>query len=388
MGRLVPEDALIGLSLGQLFRRFLGVALGLIGWGCFKFLSERPELAGVVVGIGPIPALMRGLSNLTAAVPFPLAEALVAGFILRQLFGAWHGFGQIRSRLGSTFGVLTRGGLRLSQDLGILVFLFCLLWGFQYARPGLEDYLGIESAGEVAAPELRALAERAVELTNQSYEELHGSTDIGEPTPAGSLEEIVPSLEVGWDRLREELALPQRVALTHGSPKRILATPLIKRLGVSGIYFPYTGEALVLGDLPGVLLGKDLGHEMAHQRGFSSESDANVLGALVAVWSSDPLARYSAYSFLQGQLVNALQRVSSSDAQEVVEGQAPGVRRDLADVLAYWQPAQTPVGAAASRVNDAMLRTHGVSEGVASYQGSTWVFVALARERGVEALFF
>ena len=74
---------------------------------------------------------------------------------------------------------------------------------------------------------------------------------------------------------------------------------------------------------PGVLLGKDLGHEMAHQRGFSSESDANVLGTLVAARSSDPLARYSAYSFLQRQLVTALQRVSSSDAQEGRGGESP-----------------------------------------------------------------
>ena len=388
MGELVSGDALIGLSTGQLRRRFLGVALGLIGWSCFRFLASRPELAGVIAGMGPIPAMMRGLSILSAAVPFPLAEAMVVGVALRQLSGAWSGMNKIRRRRANSLGVLVRGGLRLAQDVGVLVFLFYLLWGFQYARLGLEAHLGIEPAGEVTTPELRALAERAVELTNQVYEEIHGSTDIGEPTAARPLADIVPSLEIGWDRVRQELGLSRRVSRPHGSPKRILATPLVKRLGMSGIYFPFTGEALVLGDLPGVLLAKDLGHEMAHQRGFSSESDANVLGTLVAAHSPDPLARYSAYSFLQRQLVSALQRVSTSDAEEVVQKRVPGVRRDLADLAAYWQPAQTPVSKVVSRVNDAMLRTHGISQGIASYEGSTWVFIALARERGADVLFF
>ena len=384
---MVPRDAVIGLSAGRLARRLTGTGLGLIGWGGYRFLSERPELASAVAGAGPIPALMRGLSVLTAAVPLPLAEAVVLGVVLRQVVGAGRGLARVRARRDPFLPAVGRGGLRLAQDTGLLVFLFYLLWGVQYARPGLETHLGIEPAGEATTPELRALAEHAVRHTNEAYEELHGSPDIGEPTPPQHLGHIVPSLEIGWERIGEVLNLPERVAKRYGAPKKILATPLVKRLGISGIYFPYTAEALVLNDLPGVLLGKELGHEMSHQRGFSSESDANVLGTLVALHSPDPFLRYAGYAFLQRQLVPALQRVSSTDAEEVIAARSPGVGRDLVALARYWQPAQTPVAVAASRVNDAMLRTHGVDEGVASYRGSTWVFVAIARERGMEALF-
>ncbi len=383
---MVPGDAVTGLSAGRVARRLTGIGLGLSGWGAYHLLSERPELASAVAGAGAVPALMRGLSVLTAAIPLPLAEAVVLGVVLRQVVGAGRGLGRIRAGREPLMPALMRGGLRFAQDAGLLVFLFYLLWGFQYARPGLEAHLGIEAAGEARRPELRALAEHAVRLTNEAYEELHGSTDIGVPTPSRPLGLIVPSLETGWERIREVLDLPDRVARPYGAPKEILATPLVKRLGISGIYFPYTAEALVLNDLPGVLLGKELGHEMSHQRGFSSESDANVLGTLVALHSPDPFLRYAGAAFLQRQLVPALQRVSSTDAQEVAAARSPGVRRDLVALARYWQPAQTPVAAAASRVNDAMLRTHGVNEGVASYRGSTWVFVAIARERGIDAL--
>lgn len=384
---MVPRDALTRLSPGTLARRLAGIGLGLAGWGAYRFLADRPDLASAVAGAGPIPALTRGLSILTATVPLPLAEAIVVAVVLRQAVGAGRGVVRIRAGRDRVLPALGRGTLRIAQDAGVLVFLFYLLWGIQYTRPGLEEHLAMEPAGDARTPELRALAEHAVRRTNEAYEELHGSPDIGEPTPPPEVGRIVPSLEAGWEKVDDLLDLPGEVARPYGAPKEILATPLVKRLGISGIYFPYTAEALVLNDLPGVLLGKELGHEMAHQRGFSSESDANVLGTLVALHSPDPYLRYNGYAFLQRQLVPALQRVSTSEAEVVLAARAPGVRRDLAALARYWQPARTPVAVVASRVNNAMLRTHGIEEGVANYRGSTWAFVAIARELGLEAVF-
>jgi hypothetical protein len=126
---------------------------------------------------------------------------------------------------------------------------------------------------------------------------------------------------------------------------------------------------------------------MAHQRGFASESDANVLGFLASRGSSDPVTRYGAYFFLQRQLISALQRVSPAAAREVARMRDPGITRDLEHTREFWRPAQGIAGTIGSRVNDAMLRTHRIPEGVASYQGSVWVFIALAREGGDRALF-
>jgi hypothetical protein len=330
---------------------------------------------------------MRSLSLVTGAIPIALAEVVVLAFLMRQGIGAWRGLVEIREKRFPPLPLLGRGALRFAQDAGLAVFFFYLLWGFQYARPGLEAQLGIAPAGEVETAELRALTERAVAATNRTYQALHGTDDLGRPTPAFALAGLSEGLEAGWDRTRVDLGLSDRVTERRGEPKAFLSSPLVKRLGISGMYFPFTGEALVLRDLPGILQGKDMGHEMAHQRGFASESDANVLGALVAARSPDLLTRYSAYSFIERQLIAALQRASPDAAREVARGRSPGVRRDLEDLSDYWEPARTAVATAATRVNDRMLRTHGVREGVGSYAGSTWVFVALARTLGPEALF-
>ncbi len=383
-----PGGVVPGVAVTPAVRRnLLGAALGLAGWITYLLLSSRPSLAEAIAGSGPIPWGRRQLSLATSLVPLSLAEVVVLGVIARQAIGSFRGVRAIRGGEAGVLAVLARGTLRLAGDLGILVFLFYLLWGFQYARPDLEARLGIEAGGEVSADELGRLTARSIEITNELYREIHGSDDAGEPTPTPAIGPSVSALEEGWAQVGALYDLPTAVNRSFGSPKTFVSSPLVKRLGLAGMHFPYTGEALVLSDLPGVLLGKDLGHEMAHQRGFASESDANVLGFLVAKESPDAILRYSAYSFLQRQLVSALQRVSSSGASDAVAARIPGVDRDLRALSRYWEPARTPVAAVASRVNDAMLRSHGIEEGVASYAGSTWVFIALARARGEDTLF-
>jgi hypothetical protein len=338
------------------------------------------------VGGGPLPALVRALSLGTGAIPFSLAELVIGAVVLRQILGLARGVGQLRRGVDSLPRTLGRGGLRLGQDAGVLLFLFYLLWGFQYARPGVDQALGIPSAGQVSAGELQALASQAVHAGNLLYRAIHGVEDAGQPTPRSDPRQLPPALAQGWEQAVERWDLPPRFARRHGEPKPFLFSPLVKRFGVAGMYFPFTAEALVLADLPGGLGGKELAHEMAHQRGVAREADANTLAYLVTLEAPDPGIRYAGVLFLQRQLIGALGRVDPDAAWAVTRERLPGVRRDLEAVAAYWEDARGPVSRVTTRANDAMLRSHGIAEGVENYRGSVWAFVALARREGTAAL--
>jgi len=368
-------------------RRLAGIGVGLAAVGAFAVLSRHPALAEWIAGSGPLPGLVRLLSLSTGWVPISLAEVVVLVVVGRQIHGLTVGIAAVRRGERRPGRAALAGGLRLGQDVGILVALLVVLWGVQHARPGLEDRLGIALSGRAEAAEIEPLARRAVELTNALYLEVHGVEDAGHPTEAAPRREIVRDLEAGWERLAERPGIPDRVAARHGTPKSFWTGRIFRRFGVAGMYFPYTGEALVLRDLPGMTLPRDLAHEMAHQRGFASESDANALAFLVAREAEDPRVRYAAYAFLQDQLLGALQRVDRGAASELRGQRLPGVLRDLQDRAEYWSAARGWTRTVGQTVNHAMLRAHGVREGIASYQGSVWVFVALAREEGPEALF-
>jgi len=371
----------------RLRRRLLGIAAGLAAIGLFRFLSGRPELAESVAGSPLLAGLTRSLSVTTGIVPVSLAELVVTVVVLRQVVGGIGGLKQLRRGEDRAERTLLRGGLRLSQDAGVVVALFVLLWGIQHTRPSLQERLGLDAAGQVSAHELENLARAAVAAANEAYRQVHGVPDAGVPTQAPPLSRLRRELDSSWGRVVEELGLPASAAPTRGPPKRFIASPMVRRFGVAGMYFPFTGEALVLSDLPGVLAPKELAHEMAHQRGFASESDANALAFLVARQAEDPAIRYAAYVFLQGQLVGSLARMEPGRAVAVQRELLPGVIRDLEDRRRYWEVARGWTRAVSVSLNDAMLRAHGVPDGIASYRGSTWVLVALARERGAEVLF-
>lgn len=367
----------------RLRRRLAGVGVGAAAVILFRVLQDRPDLAEAVLSQGILPAFVRSLSLVTGLVPFAVAELVVLGVVVLGVVGLVR---EVRRGADRWPRAVLRGGLRLGHDVGILVALLVVLWGLQHTRPGLEDRLGIEVAGQADVEELAPLAAAAVRSANELYLEIHGTRDAGTPTAAPERDEIHGELDRAWEEVVAGYRLPPRATLSHGPPKALLLTPVVRRFGIAGMYFPFTGEALLLSDLPGVLMPKEMAHEMAHQRGFASESDANVLAFLVSREAHDPRIRYAGYIFLQRQLLGAVAHLDPQRAQAIAAERHPGVIRDLEDRNRYWEAARGWTRQVGVGLNHAMLRAHGVPDGIASYQGSTWIFVALARKEGLQVL--
>lgn len=363
----------------------MGVGAGAVV--VLQLLQRRPSLAEAALGQGPLGELPRVLSRVTGTVPLPMAELVVAGFLVRQGVGMWKDLREIGPGPARGRWVLASAGTRLGQDLGILTALFVLLWGAHYARPELSARIGLSHAGAVDVAELERLSTLAVAEANRWYLELHGTPDSGAPTPSPPKAELRRELEQGWEAVTRRWGLPERSARDHGPSKSFVAGSVLRRFGVAGMYFPFTGESLVLPNLPGSDLARTLAHEMAHQRGWARESDANALAFLVTRESEHSGVQYSAALFLQGQLLTALAASDPEVARTVASQRLPGVRRDLEARARFWEAAHGWTALVGRTLNDAMLRAHGVPEGVASYQGSVGILVALARAEGTGVLF-
>jgi hypothetical protein len=277
---------------------------------------------------------------------------------------------------------MAAGLLRLGSDTGIAVVLFYVMWGFHYARPPLEQRLGW-SPVDAGVAGLEHLAAEMVEAANTEYRALHRDSKPGDDALTVPLDRsaLVDQLGSGWREV-ESIVDRRGLAAGFGDPKPLLGSRVLDHLGLAGFYFPWTGEANYNGGTPSVSLPQVVAHEMAHQRGFAPEDEANFIGYLVAALSPHPYPRYSAAVFAQRQLIFEVARHDREKAAALIDRRLPGVQRDIDAARAYWERFEGPATHAAAGVNDAYLRSQRVEGGILSYSRSVELLVLYARSRG------
>lgn len=371
----LPEDRPL-----QARRRLVVLGVGVGTYLLFRVASWLPGVVEALYARSLGPFVVRPLSHLTGLLPFSLVELIGLSYAVWLLvLGVRAGLAVGRRRRSPRNAVLG-GGLRLARDAGVLVGLFYVLWGFNYARRPLSERLEWPAFGEPEVESLRDMAAEAVDAANRAYIEIHGSDDAGQPTAMRDYRELDRALEEGWSRAGELLDLPQSVRKRYGPTKPLLFSPIVARMGIAGFYFPWTAEANLLRDSPVVSRAHGMAHEKAHQRGIGPESEASFLGFLAAALAPHQYARYSAWVFAQSQLLRVLVAVDRDLAREVAATRVPGIGRDLEDLEAYWDQFRG-VGADIGRaVNDRYLRANRVHGGIQSYGRSVRLLITFATQ--------
>jgi len=161
-----------------------------------------------------------------------------------------------------------------------------------------------------------------------------------------------------------------------------LSSPVLARLGISGIFVPFTGEPHVNVTLPEWTLPFTAAHEVAHQRGFAREDEANYLAFVTGMHHPDPEARYSAAMEASLYAMGALRHRDPAAAERLEARRGPGPRRDLAALEAWRERYVGRVAAVNQRVNDAYLRAQGQADGVQSYGRMVDLILAQRRAAG------
>jgi hypothetical protein len=247
----------------------------------------------------------------------------------------------------------------------VLLWAFLFAFGFNYQRPMLFELLGYEQR-RADRLELEALGEEIVRGVNDNYLESHAE---GGATPGGA--EVLTLLKESYDKT-VDLALLPRGDFTL--PKPVYFSGFLTRLGISGVYFPFTGEPYYNAEVPDFQIPFSMAHEMAHQRGVARESEANFVAYLVCVNSRDPFVRYSGFRNGLGVL-SELHRLEPERARKLAGQLGPGYREDSRRAALFWAKAAGTAGALSQRINDMYLRANRVKSGVEDYKGSTALII-------------
>ena len=246
-----------------------------------------------------------------------------------------------------------------------LLWAFLLTFGLNYQRPFLFELLGYERR-RAEIHELEELGEEIVRGVNENYLEAHAA---GRAAP-DSLEALA-LLKEAYETTPDVVLLP-RGEFTR--PKPVYFSGLLTRLGISGFYFPFTGEPNYNAEAPDFQIIFSMAHEMAHQRGVARESEANFVAYLVCVNSGDPFVRYSGYRNGLGVLSELYGR-EPEKARKLAAQLGAGYREDSRRAAQFWAKSGGAAGALSQRINDLYLRANRVRSGVEDYSGSTALII-------------
>jgi len=258
---------------------------------------------------------------------------------------------------------------------GVCYFLFYFLWGYNYYRQPYSVIAGLPDVPSTTG-ELYALCEDLARDTNDARDKLPSKSD-------GTLD-LEPDISELQDmgRLAYMKALDDNIpgiVEVKGYAKPLASSRLISYTGVTGVYFPWTGEPNFNNDIPEPGKGAVVCHEIAHRQGFAREDEANFIAYLVCVNSDSDYLRYAGY-FLA--LDHAMDRLYGADREAYMELRArhsEGVVADINAKRAYWRMFEGPIEERVTQANDDFLKSHNLDDGVQSY--GRMVDLMLAQKR-------
>lgn len=324
--------------------------------------------------------------TLSSIVPFSIAEFTVIfsalsvlGWLGYVTFDAYHGPNPASETLKLA------GVQLLTVGLGATLFFYSF-WGLNYARPNVEDRAGWEKVHEewYESAEARRLThnvcQELIVLTNNAYYELNGCEDAQQATDIQlTREEMDDYIEEAFQEFSQEWPESQSLMASTAPRAKATVTSIPSYLGLSGFYFPWTGEANYNGYAPAYELPHTIAHEKAHQRGLGTESECNFLAVLICLRAKHPAIRYSGALFARDQMLQLLEYQDCEDAAILSQQSFLGPRHDKAMSRAFWGGYQGSLMSVGEQVNDSYLKFNGVEGGVTSYERSSILLLRFAR---------
>ena len=250
--------------------------------------------------------------------------------------------------------------------------VFQFIWGFNYvqADPTKAYHLTINPPKntQIAIAELDQLTYELIQELNKTKKELEFNQGI-EP----NFKQIVALVHASYGRVA--VAYP-RLKLQYQSVKKAIFPILGDYIGYLAFYQPITGEAIVRADLPILTQPYTIAHEIAHQLGYASETEANFIAFVVASEGNDPFLTYSMllqmFTYAQDAQLLLLAGSKGFDAwkEQIAKNKAllnPAVLKDRAEIRAFFAARADKQIQASSQLYDQFLKWNQQAAGLASY---------------------
>lgn len=334
---------------------------------------NNSNIAEYVFARGVYKVLSQPLSIITGIIPFsimelmilmiPIISIIVLGQVIYKLIRSIY---RKEKRISS---FILPAIFNLLCVVSVIFFMFVIFAGTNYYRFPFAKISGLkvrESSVEELYEVTLSLAKEASyvreELKNLGiYENEYGIISNNEN---GIEEMLVKANEIVEKASNKYTVLSGR----YGKAKAVFFSNFMSRMETTGIFWPFTMEANVNVDAAFYSIPATTIHELAHQRGFMREDEANYIAYLVCSESEDPLFQYSGIMLALSYASNQLYRNDVDLYYAVLDQYNEGMLVDIRDEYYYWKQFEdTVISTVSSTMNDTYLKVNNQNDGIKSY---------------------
>lgn len=287
-------------------------------------------------------------------IPFSFGDVMYGLVIVLLVRWLWKKRGTWRLRWKSHL-------LEFAGFLSIFYFLFHFFWAMNYHRVKLPEKMNIGT--EYTQAELIRFTKVLIEKTNALHVSITADSMKKVVNPY-SQQQVFGLNQKGYARLASKYGYfaPGRPSL-----KKSLISLQLTYMGFSGYLNPFTNEAQVNDMVPMYSFPVTASHEMAHQIGYASESEANFVGFLAAIHNEDQIMQYSGYTLAIKYCLRSIGAENEQTAMQLFYTINPGIRKNFIESKMFWESYESFVETGFKWFYDNFLKANQQEEGLESY---------------------
>lgn len=338
-----------------------GLPIMVLAWHFLSYLGLSREL--YVFYAGYVYPLVRGtLGSFAYYFPVPILFLLIIGMAL-LVYLKYRSFQRAQVKYASLRSKIRVVTLFILKVLADCTALFYILWAFHYYRPAISIEMNLPES-RLTPDLIKDEFKYITHLVNQQRDWI--SSDTTAFTPIMAAHALSDRLQLAQNELLTTWRMP---TYRWTRVKPLYPEGMLLSISTAGFYLPFAGEGYIDPGLHPLQWPFTIAHEMAHVQGLTDEGSCNFIGLLTCLHSQDAFIHYSGLISYWGYLYRQMLQLNPNEAKLIRNDLTPGVNADLRAIRRKIDEYPDVFPRFRNLVYDTYLKTHGISDGIRSYDG-------------------
>jgi len=347
--------------------------------GIVHFLSKYPKYIENYYTNGIYISISKFFRNLFGWIPFSVGDILylvLIVLIIRFLVLF------IKNKKSNRLALF----YQLIAGFSVFYFFFFFFWGLNYSKIPITNTLKLHNnndsihTNKYEIDRLKSLSDKLI----IKIIEIQSRLVVNDTLPvvvSHSKSKILHLTQKGYQNLSKQF---DQFTYQPSSIKKSLFSLPLTYMGFAGYMNTLTGEAQVDYLIPKVSLPATCSHEVAHQLGIASESEANFIGYLAANGHDDLYFQYSANLMAIRYVLFDIYRFDPKLYQVHKNKLPKGVLKNIQETQDFWMKYENPFEPFFKYFYDNYLKYNQQKDGLKSYNQMVGLLIAYDEKYGLK----